>query len=176
MVVLVAAAVAGWVLWRARPAPEPAPALAAAVTDGALARTELVVSVAGQVARPGLVRLAEGARVADAVEAAGGPLAGTDLTGVNLARKLSDGEHVVVGPVAPGDPAGQQSAGTGARINLNTATVAELDTLPGVGLVTARRIVDRRVAKGRFASVEQLREVEGIGETRFARLRELVTV
>jgi competence protein ComEA len=139
------------------------------------------VSVAGLVARPGLVRLPAGARVADAVTAAGGPVPGTDLAGLNLARRLTDGEHVVVGP-APAAPAAagsagqgtQPSTGSGARVDLNTATLAELDALPGIGPVTAQRILDWRTEHGRFTTVDQLREIEGIGDSRFARLRDLV--
>lgn len=185
VVLILGAAVAGFSVWRSRPVAEPVPAALPAASDRSQAPTttvELVVSVAGLVARPGLVRLPAGARVADAVAAAGGPVPGTDLTGLNLARRLADGEHVVVGP-APAAPAtagsaGQvvPSSGSGARVDLNTATLAELDALPGVGAVTAQRILDWRAAHGRFTSVDQLREVEGIGETRFARLRELVTV
>lgn len=175
-VVLLGAAAAGAAVWRSRPVTEPVPVLAAAVgvttePDGA----EMVVSVAGLVARPGLVRLSAGARVADAIEAAGGPVPGTDLTGVNLARRLTDGEHVVVGPAAPAAQAAPDAGGSGARVDLNTATLAELDALPGVGPVTARRILDWRAAHGRFSSVDQLREVDGIGEARFAQLRDLVT-
>ncbi|HEY0636990.1 MAG TPA: ComEA family DNA-binding protein [Pseudonocardiaceae bacterium] len=186
VVVVLAAVVAGTLVWRSRPVAEPTPALAAAVEETAPG-TELVVSIAGAVVRPGLVRLAEGARVADAVSAAGGPTPGTDLTGVNLARRLTDGEHVVIGPATPaaapgggqgGTPGGApgSGSGSGARLDLNTATLADLDTLPGVGPVTAQRILDWRAEHGRFASIDQLREIEGIGETRFARLAELVLV
>lgn len=179
-VVLLAAAVAAVAVWRSRPVVEPAPTLAAVEISSTAqpGGTELVVSVAGQVVHPGLVRLAPGARVADAIEAAGGPAPGTDMTGVNLARRLTDGEHVVVGPAAtPESAAGQApSSGSGARVSLSTATLAELDALPGIGPVTAQRIVDWRSAHGgRFASVDQLREVDGIGEARFVRLRDLVT-
>lgn len=188
VVLILGAAIAGFSVWRSRPVAEPVPAALPAASDASPAPTttvELVVSVAGLVARPGLVRLPAGARVADAVAAAGGPVPGTDLTGLNLARRLTDGEHVVVGPApaapagsAPAGPAGQGTSpsGSGARVDLNTATLAELDALPGVGSVTAQRILDWRAAHSRFTSVDQLREIEGIGETRFARLRDLVTV
>jgi competence protein ComEA len=186
-VVLLGATLAGAAVWRSRPMPEPTPALAAVEVSGtapsggaAQPGGQLVVSVGGQVARPGLVRLAPGARVADAVEAAGGPVPGADLTGLNLARRLSDGEHVVVGPAGPAAAAADaaQPAGdgpSGRRVDLNTATLAELDALPGIGPVTARRILDWRSAHGRFAGVDQLREVDGIGEARFSQLRDLVT-
>lgn len=159
--------------------------------------TELVVSVVGLVHRTGLVRLPEGARVADALAAAGGPSEGADTTGLNLAQRLSDGDQVLVGPVlpSPGSPQhGSATVGTGGRpstgsaaapsrpstpagrIDLNTASEAELDALPGVGPVTARAIVSWRTTNGRFTSVEQLGEVDGIGPARLARLRDLVRV
>lgn len=183
VVVLLAAVVAGAVVWRGRPTPEPAPALAVvgestpSAVDPAASSAEIVVSVAGLVVSPGLVRLPAGARVADAVTAAGGPTPGADLTGVNLARKLTDGEHVVVGsPGSAGQDAGADpvASSSGSRLDLNTATLAELDALPGVGPVTAQKILDWRERHGRFASVDQLREIDGIGETRFARLKDLV--
>jgi competence protein ComEA len=133
-----------------------------------------VVAVAGKVRRPGLVRLPDGARVADALEAAGGVLPGADPGLVNLARKVTDGEQILVGLDAPGasgaGPAGAPAAGQ--PVNLNTATAGQLDQLPGVGAVLAQRIVDRRPYK----SVDELREVDGIGEARFQKLKKLVTV
>jgi competence protein ComEA len=147
----------------------------------------LVVAVAGKVVRPGLVRVPPGARVADVLDAAGGALPGTDLVGLNLARKVNDGEQVAVGvPAAPdaGGSAGGGGGGGGAGgdtgpsgpLDLNTATVEQLDGLPGIGPVTAQRIVEWRTRNGRFATVDQLREVEGIGERRFGQLRGLVRV
>lgn len=186
IVVLLGVLIAGIGVWRSRPVAEAVPAALPAVTPAASTGDagELVVSVAGLVARPGLVRLRPGARVADAVTAAGGPLPGVDLSSVNLARRLTDGEHVVVGPAAPAPVGASPGAGpagpggspaNGAKVDLNTATMADLDALPGVGPVTAQRILDWRTAHGRFSSVDQLREIEGIGETRFSRLRDLVT-
>ncbi|MGH8921114.1 MAG: helix-hairpin-helix domain-containing protein, partial [Actinomycetes bacterium] len=175
-------------VWWDRPMPVPAPtlplvapALAAAPGSSPIAAPELVISVVGRVARPGLVRLPDGSRVADAVDAVGGVLPDTDLMGLNLARRLSDGEQLMVGVTPPpgqpvdGVPVGAP-AGTDPAVNLNTATVEQLDTLPGVGPVTAQRILDWRVAHGRFTSVDQLREVSGIGQARFAQLKDLVRV
>jgi competence protein ComEA len=200
LVAVVAAVLAAVGVWSDRPQVEPVAGLppvvvdeprpgadpAAAATDpDAPASGPLVVSVSGRVARPGLVEVPAGARVADALAAAGGALPGTDLTGLNLARKLADGEQVAVGvPPAPdavgvGTTGPGGSAGSGApvgKVDLNAATVEQLDVLPGVGPVTAQRILEWRTRHGRFARVEQLREVEGIGERRFEQLRELVTV
>ncbi|MCZ2857379.1 ComEA family DNA-binding protein [Blastococcus sp. VKM Ac-2987] len=140
----------------------------------------VVVSVVGQVARPGLVTLASGARVADAVAAAGGMLPDADPASVNLAAPLTDGQQVAVGvpgAVPDGAPAGGAPAGTGGgRVDLNTAGVSELDALPGIGPVLAQRIVDHRARTGGFRSVEELDDVPGIGPTTAAELAELVGV
>ncbi|MCH0565445.1 ComEA family DNA-binding protein [Streptomyces sp. MUM 2J] len=149
---------------------------------GAVAGAEIVVDVAGKVRRPGIHRLPAGSRVADALDAAGGVRPGTDLTGLNRARFLADGEQVIVGAPAPvtGTGAGTPPGGPMvpavpvAPVPLNTATVDQLDTLPGVGPVLARHIVDYRTRHGGFRSVDELREVNGIGERRFADLRNLV--
>lgn len=146
------------------------------------------VHVVGAVRRSGLVQLAPGSRVADAVDAAGGMTARADPASVNLARLLVDGEQVRVlrrgdSPVAAPDGAGVAGPLPGAPgaavtgpIDLNTATVDQLDTLPGIGPVLAQRIVDWRTANGRFSSVDELAEVSGIGEATLADLRAAVTV
>lgn len=167
-----------------RPAPLPAhpahpapPPTAASATGGSL-----LVDVAGEVRRPGVHRLPSGARVADALEAAGGARPGTDLQGLNRARPVVDGEQIVVGepPAAPGPGAvpGPGAGGAvhppGAPVSLNSATADQLDALPGIGPVMARRIIDYRTEHGGFTSVDELREVNGIGERRFADLRPLV--
>jgi competence protein ComEA len=148
------------------------PVSAAAPTTPA----DLVVTVTGKVHRPGLVHLRPGARVADAVEGAGGALPGVDLTGVNLARKVTDGEMIAIGITPPPGPIGGGPAGPGGPVNLNTATPAELQTLPGIGEVLAQRIVDFRTAHGGFRAVGDLRQVEGIGDAKFQQLKDRVTV
>ncbi|GHF94990.1 hypothetical protein GCM10018791_02230 [Streptomyces zaomyceticus] len=141
----------------------------------------VIVDVAGKVRRPGVLTLPAGSRVADALRAAGGAKPDADLTGLNRARVLFDGEQVLVG--LPGLPVGGHGSdagggsvggGPGVPLSLNTATAEQLDTLPGVGPVLARHIVDHRTEHGGFRSVGELREVNGIGERRFADLEPLV--
>ncbi|WP_329263845.1 ComEA family DNA-binding protein [Streptomyces pseudovenezuelae] len=142
---------------------------------------EIVVDVGGKVREPGIQRLPAGSRVADALKAAGGVRPGTNTDTLNRARFLVDGEQVVVGgPPAPAPVPGTGGsvtggpAGAAAPVSLNTATVDQLDTLPGVGPVLAQHIVDYRTQHGGFRSVDELREVNGIGDRRFADLRNLV--
>ncbi|WP_419818984.1 helix-hairpin-helix domain-containing protein [Glaciibacter flavus] len=146
------------------------------------ADTVILVHVLGAVAHPGLYRLSGDARVMDAIAAAGGLDPAADPGGVNLARVLSDGEQLVVPavgevpPPAVDGPAGATGGGPGGLVDLNTATVADLDTLPRIGPALAQRILDWRVAHGRFSSVDDLRQVSGIGDKTFDGLRELVRV
>lgn len=144
---------------------------------------EIVVDVSGKVREPGIRRLPAGSRVADALRAAGGVRPGVSTEGLNRARFLVDGEQVVVGAPAgaPAPPGPVGAAGTGAAgagpaapVSLNTATVDQLDSLPGVGPVLARHILDYRTQHGGFRSVDELREVNGIGDRRFSDLRPLV--
>jgi competence protein ComEA len=141
----------------------------------------VVVHVVGQVASPGVVTLPAGARLADAITAAGGATAEADLAAVNLARVLVDGEQVVVprpGEVVPPTSGGQPASGTPGEqlLDLNSADVASLDALPGIGPVLAQRIVDWRTEHGRFTSIDELREVDGIGPAVFEDVRERVGV
>jgi competence protein ComEA len=151
----------------------------AAAASSSAPDESIVVSVVGRVARPGLVTLPDGARVADALRESGGPAPDADLAALNLARRLSDGEQIYVGvPTPPGaEPAPAAASGppgVADKVDLNTATLASLDTLPGVGPVTAQRIVDWRTEHGHFDSVEQLREIDGIGPSRFTKLKDMV--
>jgi competence protein ComEA len=143
---------------------------------------EVLVQVAGEVARPGVYRVATGARVTDAVARAGGLTRRADQAGVNLVARVQDGQQVIVprrgaaGGVAGGAAAAGGSAGGPAtQVSLSSATVAQLDTLDGIGPTLAQRIVDYRQAHGGFSSVDQLRQVSGIGEKRFAALKQAVT-
>ena len=144
---------------------------AALVPERAAAAPKLVVHVAGAVRRPGLYRLAEGNRVADAVARAGGATAPADTAAINLAAPLADGMQVVV----PSRVAGAAGSGAAGRVSLSSASVAELDALPGVGPVTAQKIVDHRSANGGFRSVDDLDAIPGIGPARIEQLRKLVS-
>ncbi|WP_436837804.1 helix-hairpin-helix domain-containing protein [Micromonospora chersina] len=191
VVVLVAAV---WA-WRSRPRAEPVRSAAAVAAPEISAPApsastgQVVVALAGRVRRPGLVRLPAGARVADAIEAAGGALPGVDVALLNPARKVTDGELILVGVSAPpgqaappgpvtggGGPAAGGAAPGSGPVNLNTATLAQLDALPGVGPVLAQRILDHRDQHGGFGSVSDLRQVDGIGDARYEQLKDLVTV
>jgi competence protein ComEA len=140
----------------------------------------VIVDVAGKVRHPGIVTLPVGSRVVDALEAAGGARAGVDLADLNLARVLVDGEQLLVGlaPAASWAPTGSTAGPSVAAglVNINTADQATLETLPGVGPVTAQAILDWRTENGAFTSVDELLEVDGIGEVTLAELRDLVTV
>ncbi|WP_331461585.1 ComEA family DNA-binding protein [Streptomyces paludis] len=217
VVLVVAAALAAQHFWAARPRSVAAPETVSAAVPAAGASPEavagvlvpqppplppsvgaarVVVDVGGKVRRPGVLRLPPGSRVADALQAAGGVEPGADLTGLNRARVLVDGEQVVVDGPVPADAGGLGAAGPGAvgpgaagvlgvggvagagpgggLVSLNTATQAQFESLPGVGPVLAQRIADYRAQHGGFRSVDELREVSGIGERRFADLQPLV--
>jgi competence protein ComEA len=166
-----------------------APSAAASPADGAAGPSagegEIVVDVVGRVRRPGIAVLPLGSRVVDAVRAAGGLLPGIDRTTLNLARLLTDGEQVLIGvegaapPVPPGSstssaPPGSPSAGE--LVNINTADQATLETLPGIGPVTAAAILQWRTEHGGFTAVEELLEVSGIGDATLAELMPFVTL
>ncbi|KKC01362.1 ComEA family DNA-binding protein [Mycolicibacter arupensis] len=175
------------------------PAEEAADVAAAASAEQVVVSVVGLVHKPGLATLPPGSRIADALSAAGGALDGADTIGLNLARPLADGEQIVVGLAPPAGPpvlGSSIGAGTPAAeaprtstapaeptsadrhepVNLNTATVEQLDALPGVGPVTAAAIVAWRDTHGKFTRVDQLGDVDGIGPARLDKLRALVRV
>lgn len=170
----------------------PAPTGGAATGGGDAGGARIVVDISGKVRSPGIHRLPAGSRVEDALRAAGGIRRGADTAGLNRARLLMDGEQVVVGapaagsgPAAAGSSTGAAPAASGAAgdaggtaaagpIGLNTATPEQLETLPGVGPVLAQHIIDYRTEHGGFRAVDELREVNGIGDRRFADLQNLV--
>ncbi len=174
-------------------APAAPPSARPASPDGIAVGREgggrVTVHVAGEVRRPGVYRLREGARVQAAVRAAGGATSRAQLDAVNLASKAQDGRQIVVPPRAPPGAAAPAAGAVAAPgvpgaaagvpeqpIDLNTATLEQLDTLDGVGPATAQKIIDFREEKGGFGSVEELGQVPGIGEKRMAALRERVRV
>jgi competence protein ComEA len=192
VLVLVGLLGAGWALFRARPvavatpgvvvtaSPTAAPAGASGTAPAATSgRSEIVVHVVGAVRRPGLVRLAEGARVQDALDAAGGLTRAARPGRLNLAQPLSDGQQVVIGTAGDSDsqvrdgsaPAGSPTGSSAAAtVDLNRATAAELEQLPGVGPVTAAAILAWRSQHGRFSAVSELQQVDGIGPKTYAQI------
>jgi competence protein ComEA len=183
----VVVAVGGW--WRARPQGVAAPQRAIVAATPTPTPASVVVDMQGRVRRPGIVRLPAGSRVVDALAAAGGATGGASTATLNLARVLTDGEQLFVGvpPSAGAPPAGAPSAGVGsaagpaatgpgALLDLNSATLEQLDGLPGVGPVLAQRIIDFRTEHGRFTAVDELQEVPGIGPAKYASLERKVRV
>ena len=170
-VALVLAAAAAVGIWYAGRGPDPPPM---AMSPGGGGARVITVHVAGAVQSPGVVQVAAGSRVGEAIAAAGGARADADLARVNLAAPLADGQQLLVPAVVPGGPSGAV-AGDG-RVRLNVAGVEELEGLPGVGPVLAQRIVDYRDEHGPFAVLEDLLDVPGIGEGKLAALREAVLV
>ena len=166
-----------------RPAPAAAPPAIRVEASAGADRGHALVHVTGAVRRPGVYRLRAGMRIDDALRLAGGPTRRADLTAVNLAAKVDDGRQVLVpvrargsgGPPAPAGAAAAPAA-PGSPVNLNTATLEQLDALDGIGPATAQSILDFREEQGGFGSVEELGQIPGIGEKRLATLREAVTV
>jgi competence protein ComEA len=190
-------AVTAWWVVRAEPGEPSAPPTAPGTTaDGLLSIApeaaaqaspagqadggRITVDVAGKVRRPGIAVLDAGSRVVDAIKAAGGARKGVDLSALNLARPLVDGEQILVGvpaaPAAPGAPAPGAPSATAPLVNLNLASQAELETLPGVGPVTAQAIIAWREQHGGFTAVQELVEVDGIGEITLGKLTPHVTI
>jgi competence protein ComEA len=195
MLVLLGLLAAGWALLRARPVPAVGPNAVVTVStpaatdspssSGRVTPTTIVVHVAGAVRRPGLVRLGERSRVQDAIDAAGGLTKDARPGRLNLAQVLTDGQQVLIGtardPVTEVREGGGPPPETGGRtpmgtVDLNRATVAELEQLPGVGPVTAANIVGWRERHGRFGAVSELQQVDGIGPKTYARIAPHVRV
>jgi competence protein ComEA len=193
--IAIAAAIAWWRAGAAAAPPRPSATSASPSSTARMATTttgpeHLVVDVVGAVRTPGIVRVPSGARVVDAIAAAGGAAADADLVRLNLAAPLADGARVAVPAVGRPPPALDPAAVTGAPapagatgagaaagpVNVNRATADELDKLPGVGPATAAAIVSDRSAHGPFATVDDLQRVRGIGPSKLEQLRDLVTV
>jgi competence protein ComEA len=181
---LALAALAAWHLSRGGGGADAAapPPAAIRVDDGASGGGSVIVHVAGAVHRPGVYRMRPEARVDDAVGRAGGPTRRADLSQVNLAAKVEDGRQVLVpekvraAAAGGGGPATAAEPPPGVPLNLNTATLEQLDELDGIGPTTAQSIIDYREEHGGFGSVEELGQVPGIGDVRLASLREQVRV
>ena len=176
VVLLLVFVLAGKFLLRpAKPAAVAPPLRVAPTETSQLSAATLYVDVVGAVRRPGLYRLRDGSRVADAVTRAGGPTLKAQIDLVNLAARIADGEQIVVparGSIAAGAPTpGGAASGP---VHLNSATLEQLDALPGVGPVTAQKILDYRQKHGAFGSVDELDAISGIGPARLETLRDLV--
>ncbi len=182
---LFALASGGLLWWTQRPEPKPIQIIVPTPRSSPTAAT-LVVQVGGAVLRPGLVRLHEGARVDDAIKAAGGASSEADLSRLNLAKRVNDGDQIIVPKL--GEPTAVPASGTSAaratssstpapsKININTATAEQLDKLPGIGPSLAQRIVDYRNANGPFQRIEDLMKVRGIGQAQFDAIKNLIVV
>ncbi|MFI9593019.1 helix-hairpin-helix domain-containing protein [Nonomuraea sp. NPDC052265] len=174
-----AVAVAAFFVWRSQPTPEPLPPTPATTPPTPSPTMKVTVQVAGKVRNPGVYLLPQGSRVTDAVSAAGGLRHGASTGPLNLARRLIDGEQIVVGApaaaaaVPPGLPGADPAT---AILDLNSATPDQLEELPGVGEVLAARIAEFRTAHGGFTSVDQLREVSGIGAKKYEEIKPKVRV
>jgi competence protein ComEA len=192
LAVLAVLVVTGAVFWYVRSLPRPvtisaaggpSPPVAGAASSPSPSPPVLIVHVAGRVMHPGVYRFHQGDRVIDAIRAAGGARQGADLRSINLAALLTDGQQIIVWKrgsgiqvMAPGMGGAPGTGSTTQPVNLNTATLDQLETLPGIGPALGQRILDYRQLHGPFASVDELVNVSGIGEKRLEDLRPLVTV
>jgi competence protein ComEA len=185
LVVVLAAVLAGAGLWYARSLPKPVtiaesgPGAAQQVSSSPTPAAVLIVDVAGAVRQPGVYEFAEGDRVIDAIERAGGSMPKADLSLLNLAAPLVDGTQILVpkaGAVLPGAPGGTPGTSTSGLVNVNTASATELETLSGIGEVLAATIIEYRTQNGPFVSVEDLMDVSGIGPATLDEIRDQVTV
>jgi competence protein ComEA len=185
LIVVLAAVLGGAGLWYARSLPKPVtiaesgPGAAQQVSSSPSPAAILIVDVAGAVRQPGVYEFAEGDRVIDAIERAGGSMPKADLSLLNLAAPLVDGTQILVpkaGAVATGAPGGTPGTSTSGLINVNTASATELETLSGIGEVLAATIIEYRTQNGPFVSVEDLMDVSGIGPATLDEIRDQVTV
>ena len=173
--------IAGFYFFNSRPSMQPAlvqPLNSGIVQEKVLETpVDLIINVAGKVNNPGVYQLPQGSRVIDAIKAAGNQHKGVDISDINLARLLVDGEQILVGSAKPSS--GRTSVKkitTDNPLDINRATIAQLDTLPGIGPVTAQRIIDYRTKVGRINSVDELKKISGLGGTKFEEIKSLLRV
>jgi competence protein ComEA len=185
LIVVLVAVLGGAGLWYARSLPKPVtiaesgPGAAQPAVSPTSSPAMLIVDVAGAVRTPGVYEFAEGERVVDAIERAGGPRPKADLSLLNLAAPLVDGTQILVpkiGPAVTGVPGETAPGSSSGLINVNTASATELETLSGIGEVLAATIVEYRTQNGPFASVDDLLDVSGIGPATLEEIRDQVTV
>lgn len=156
---------------------------AAAIAESSLPKQEITVYVTGAVNKPGLVKVPEGARAADAVNACGGLLPTADGEKINMAQSLKDGQQLKVpekagtnGKTDSGKMDKTKAADSGEKVNINTADEKALDTLPGVGPAMAKRIIEYRESEGAFQSIEDIKKIRGIGEAKFAKMKDKICI
>jgi len=173
--------IAGFYFFNSRPSMQPAlvPDLNSGIVQEKVLETpvDLIINVAGKVNNPGVYQLPQGSRVIDAIKAAGNQRKGVDISDINLARLLVDGEQILVGSAKPSS--GRTSVNkitTDNPLDINRATIAQLDTLPGIGPVTAQRIIDYRTKVGRINSVDELKKISGLGGAKFEEIKSLLRV
>lgn len=167
----------GFYYFNSRPTEQVSQALIEIPTPAETITTQLIINVAGKVTNPGVYQLPQGSRVIDAIKAAGNQLRGVDISDINLARVLVDGEQILVGPTKNYSSKSKPRKVTiDNPLDINRATIAQLDTLPGIGPVTAQRIIDYRVKVGRINSVDELKKISGLGGSKFEEIMGLLRV
>ena len=173
--------IAGFYFFNSRPSMQPALVqdLNSGIVQEKVLETpvDLIINVAGKVNNPGVYQLPQGSRVIDAIKAAGNQRKGVDISDINLARLLVDGEQILVGSAKPS--AGKNSVKkitSDNPLDINRATIAQLDTLPGIGPVTAQRIIDYRTKVGRINSIDELKKISGLGGAKFEEIKSLLRV
>jgi len=181
LVFILTVGIAGFYFLNSRPSMQPA--LAPDLTQGMVQEkfsespVDLIINVAGKVNNPGVYQLPQGSRVIDAIKAAGNQRNGVDISDINLARVLVDGEQILVGSPKPSSgKAATKKITIDNPLDINRATIRQLDTLPGIGPVTAQRIIDYRTKVGRINSVDELKKISGLGGAKFEEIKSLLRV
>lgn len=181
LIFILTVGIAGFYFLKSRPSMQPA--LAPDLTQGMVQEkfsespVDLIINVAGKVNNPGVYQLPQGSRVIDAIKAAGNQRNGVDISDINLARILVDGEQILVGSPKPSSgKAAAKKITIDNPLDINRATIRQLDTLPGIGPVTAQRIIDYRTKVGRINSVDELKKISGLGGAKFEEIKSLLRV